>query len=163
MNNWGVVLAEPKTGLHSADPGTLDAAIFGHLYRAIETWGIDRAHAVLTAGAWVITPNAAKGMDPDDLPNEDYQANVARIRRVLEAVQATVDGWKDSGMRVEDMVLMITYVQLRRKEITHAEAAELASSFLKKRVSPDAWRMRLNRWTEEQGYPKVELHKRQDT
>ena len=158
--NWGIPLAEPKTGLQRDDPGTLDAATFGHLYRAIETWGLDRACDVLAAGAWVISPAAAKGMDPDDLPNEDYQENVARIRRVLEAVQATVEDWRASGIRAEDMVLQITYALLRMKAITHAEAAELASSFLKKRVSPNAWRMRINRWTEAHGYPKVELYTR---
>ena len=88
----------------------LDAVTFGKLSLAIRRWGIDKAHAVLSAAAWGINPAAVPGVAPDDVPNEEHLENVARLRRVREAVQAT-------PLR-EDLVVSVTYNMLRMKGIT---------------------------------------------
>jgi hypothetical protein len=48
----------------------------------------------------------------------------------------------------EDLVTVLTYSLLQHKQITYVQAAEIASALLEvdHPISPDAWRLRLNRW-----------------
>jgi hypothetical protein len=54
-----------------------------------------------------------------------------------------------------DVLLSFTYGLLQRQQLSHIEAAQFASSVLGERINPDAWRMRLNRWSARHGLPPV--------
>ncbi len=64
----------------------------------------------------------------------------------------------------EDDVLRFSYVLLRKRRITRAEAASIATRLLGREepINVDAWRSRVDRWAERQKpkLPPVEIRKR---
>jgi len=80
-----------------------------------------------------------------------------RLQNMLEAVNTY------QGPDKEEDVLELTHTLLRRREVTHEEAADVASSLLGKRYSANAWRMKLSRWADKNGLTQVEQRKRRAT
>ena len=110
---------------------------------SIRMMGIDRAHEIAIACAHLVK---------DELADED----IARLQRYIEIIEQS----RARASNTTDDVLFLSYIRLRSKEITYEEAAHLASIMLKKQVSPDAWRMRVNRWAAKEGKPKIEIYER---
>ena len=119
---------------------------FFALYQLIKAAGRDDAH------------NAATYLASVALDREPTVEEAVRLRTVLEAVHYYI--YTDKAPDKETTALEITYTLLRSKAITHKGAAELASDLVGKHFEPNTWRMRIDRWAEKHGRPKVEQRKR---
>ena len=63
----------------------------------------------------------------------------------------------------EEQVIGFTYLLLHHRRITRQEAAGLATGLLYKpigEISADAWRLKVDRWVKERGFPPVGIRKR---
>ena len=116
----------------------MDPAVFVALVHTTDTWGRDRAHALLLFGASLVKP-------------EITALDTKRLDLALTAMQRYIAQWDDPA----ELALAISYEQLRHRQLTHAQAATFATALLDKPVKETAWRKRVDRWAAKQGLPPV--------
>ncbi|MDP9309441.1 MAG: hypothetical protein M3R24_00845 [Chloroflexota bacterium] len=80
-------------------------------------------------------------------------------RAVRAVVERAVFSIKEQWPNVEEFALFHTYVMLTLGDFSRDDAARTASDILRKTVTSEAWRKRLDRWVEEKGHQKVDLRK----
>jgi hypothetical protein len=130
---------DPITGDTWAVP--LDVTTFMHFYNTIKNEGIERAQQIALASLQFTR---------HEVTEEDQ-------RRLAAAL------WQVQNYPVfdrEEIMLVSSYWALRQKHLTREQVAQEASTFLGKRLSTDAWRKRVDRWAEEQGYEAIGQTKR---
>ena len=130
-----------RIAYHASDSGestevTLDPVVFVGLVHAMRTLGREHALAVLQCGATLVKP-ALTAVDTQRL---DY---------VLSAVERYIAQWEDPS----ELALAVSYDQLRKHQLTAAQAALFASALLYQPVTAEAWRQRVDRWAEAQQRP----------
>ena len=116
------------------------------IVEAIRKTGVDQA--VLLA----LTGIAFMGI------NEENEKLTNALRQGFQSLleQSKREGWKTQT----DYLLSYTYHEQRAHKMTRQEAAELASRTLGKPISMHAWRMRVDRWARDHGFPPIEHRKR---
>jgi hypothetical protein len=131
-----IAYTDPDTG--ETTEVTLDSAVFVVLLQVLRTWGRERALALLTFSAGLVQPH---------LSTVDHQ----RLDYTLTAVERYVAQWDDPT----ELALAISYEQLRLGQLTDQQTATFASTVLDRRVTPVAWRKRVDRWARRQGLPAL--------
>ncbi len=134
---------DPETGLDF--PFSPTPVQMWQLYKMIQDFGFDEA-----VNLAILCANLVK----HDLTDDDR----ARIRRALKHTELFTKVL--GGTTPLELALTRSYFLLYNNAITREQAADLASDIMKKRVSVESWRKRVDRWAEEQGYPKVQRRKR---
>jgi hypothetical protein len=82
---------------------------------------------------------------------------------MIQALQETKANYEKIWSNPEEMALHYTYTLLRHRDISREEAAEIASKILGTTISTNTWRMRVDRWIDSKGLPKVGIRKRQSS
>ncbi len=103
---------------------------------------MDRAVAIAAAGINFALLNVTQ---------EDEE----RMAVVLASIQKEVERWDN----LDDLVLALSYDQLRAKHVSREEAARRASILLRRTITMQAWRMAVDRWAAKHDLPKVALYK----
>ena len=106
----------------------------------IRAKGVDYAHSLALGGVLMA------GCEAPELRGQI-------LRGVLETLEDAVAAFADQ----EDLLLAFSYERLRDKQMSRPQAADVASSILGRRVTPDAWRKAVDKWAHAQGLPKVDL------
>lgn len=118
----------PATG--EATEVVLDSGVFVVLLQVLRTWGRDRALALRTFSAGLVQQ---------------------RLDYTLTAVERYVAQWDDPT----ELALAIAYEQLRVGQLTDDQTATFARAALDSRITPAAWRKRVDRWVGRQGLPAL--------
>ena len=113
------------------------------LYHATRTLGPDAVYDIASIVASLVRP-------------ERTTEEKERLQYALDELCTRVDEWTDN----EDMLLDQSYVALEQGRWTRARAANIAQTVLKKPLSTEAWRKRVDRWAEKQGLPPLGQTKR---
>jgi hypothetical protein len=117
-----------------------------NVYRLVNRSALqfETAYHIAQFGAWIATHGQA--------PFED----LAYLARVLLSMRNTVFYPIDIILEDdEEALISLTYLLLRSRSMTHAEAAQAASEILGKPVSANTWERRVARWAKRKGLPRI--------
>ena len=134
---------------------------FWKVYNALNTTKSNRWSDLITiielAGSMAGKLHREKYPDPDQALTEIWTKLALDLseKSLLETLEDPPE---------EEPVIGFTYRLLRARMLTRAQAAGFASALLRKKVeevSPDAWRVKVDRWAERNKQPPVGIRKRQ--
>jgi hypothetical protein len=115
------------------------------MYQAVRRIGVMLAAELIGVG--ITMASGKKGLSPEQFRMlEDIVEDFVGMG--LGAMPQTT--YLPSESKVDNL-LAFTYMLLEQKQITYTEAAQIASDELEEPITADAWRMRMNRWTQELG------------
>lgn len=129
-----LTIVDPKT--ETQREVVMDFTIASHYLQALSTHGIDRATEIARAAFQL----AGLSWTAQDVDN---------ARGALEALKNGLSVWEN----LEEFLYLNSFAMVESRRWTHAQAAEVASAFLGEEITPDAWRMRVKRWSEKQKQP----------
>ncbi len=79
-----------------------------------------------------------------------------RLRSAVIALEMATYQWRT----LTDFLVEYSYIMLKNRKLNYATAADYASMMLGRKIKPDAWRMRVTKWADLAGLPKIEQRKR---
>ncbi len=127
-----------------------------HLYKTLQTPSSEHTEAGWKTAYFVThTGLAFLNYKPTTDEQDQLKAGFRSLANVVTNQWNTLDA----------LLLEYTYIWLRNRIVPkgkpiYEQASNLASVILEEEIRPDAWRMRLKKWTLEQGLPPVEQRQR---
>lgn len=115
------------------------------------TAGWKAALSLLILGAHIQKAAAAQDVHLDPAQAELTPDDIDLLTGVFKTLRQAVFDIN------EDNVLEMTYKLLHAGQISRGQAAVLASDLLGKKIKPDAWRKRVDKFAHDAGKPKIQL------
>ncbi len=149
-----IPLAVPLEGSTTRQPFQvgIPSLILWNVYCALHHGGPTAVKGVVD-GAFLFAEFAEERDIPD--PKSAAMSILERLFIVFIDAPLAVPASSPRGVDEED-VLQFTYILLRQRIITHQIAAEMAEGLLQRdRITDNAWRKKVDRWTKRKGLPVV--------
>ncbi len=142
-----VIPIKPDFGGPIATQGTVGEFI--DLYKVVQTEGVGIANSLKLARFAALLWKTIERR-----PHAEQVFDVV-WESIFDLLQTEKDRWETKA----DVILSLTYALLKHKQMTHIQAAELASEELGRTFTETAWRLRVKRWAEKRGLDPVEIYK----
>ncbi len=137
---------------------TMPLIVVWGLHKVATSVGPHLTEFVALIGAQAIKATPVTQNDQAESPDDTLSPEeLDRVEIVVRYVAKTA---RDKWPKSEDLLIDASYQALRGGFLSRAQAAEFARELLGRKIEPDTWRKRVDRWAEKKGLPKVEQYKR---